>query len=32
VGVEPASMVWFLGRRASDRQGATWCKDTLGGQ
>src|SRR5512135_1720943 len=30
VGVEPASMVWFLGRRASDRQGATWCKELQG--
>jgi hypothetical protein len=24
VGVEPASMTWFLGRRAADRAGATW--------
>jgi hypothetical protein len=24
VGVEPASMVWFLGHKADDRQGATW--------
>ena len=24
VGVEPASMVWFLGQRADDRTGATW--------
>src|SRR5262249_43238204 len=24
VGVEPASMTWFLGRRAADRTGATW--------
>src|SRR5262249_59867862 len=24
VGVEPASMTWFLGRRADDRTGATW--------
>ena len=26
VGVEPASMVWFLGARAADRSGATWRK------
>src|SRR5829696_1408230 len=26
VGVEPASMVWFLGARATDRTGATWLK------
>ena len=26
VGVEPASMVWFLGYKASDRRGATWCQ------
>jgi hypothetical protein len=26
VGVEPASMVWFLGRKADDRTGATWSK------
>src|SRR3954466_8651762 len=30
VGVEPASMVWFLGRKADDRQGATWCKELQG--
>jgi hypothetical protein len=24
VGVDPASMTWFLGRRAADRTGATW--------
>ena len=24
VGVEPASMTWFLGQRADDRTGATW--------
>jgi hypothetical protein len=24
VGVEPASMTWFLGRKADDRTGATW--------
>src|SRR4051794_29836857 len=24
VGVEPASLVWFLGSRAADRNGATW--------
>jgi hypothetical protein len=24
VGVEPASMVWFLGHKADDRRGATW--------
>jgi hypothetical protein len=24
VGVEPASMTWFLGQRADDRKGATW--------
>jgi hypothetical protein len=24
VGVEPASMTWFLGRKADDRSGATW--------
>jgi hypothetical protein len=24
VGVEPASMTWFLGRRAADRTAATW--------
>ena len=26
VGVEPASMAWFLGRKADDRTGATWAK------
>ncbi len=26
VGVEPASMTWFLGQRADDRKGATWAK------
>ncbi len=26
VGVEPASMTWFLGRRADDRSGATWAQ------
>ncbi len=31
VGVEPASRVWFLGRRASDRQDATWCQELQGG-
>jgi hypothetical protein len=30
VGVEPASMTWFLGHKADDRTGATWAK-TLGG-
>jgi hypothetical protein len=24
VGIEPASMVWFLGQKAGDRSGATW--------
>jgi hypothetical protein len=24
VGVEPHSMVWFLGKKADDRRGATW--------
>jgi hypothetical protein len=24
VGVEPASLTWFLGQRADDRKGATW--------
>src|SRR5512142_3559489 len=24
VGVEPTSMVWFLGQKAEDRQGTTW--------
>ena len=26
VGVEPTSMVWFLGRKVDDRTGATWSK------
>jgi hypothetical protein len=26
VGVEPASMTWFLGHKADDRTGATWCR------
>lgn len=26
VGVEPASMTWFLGHKANDRSGATWAK------
>ncbi len=26
VGVEPVSMVWFLGARAADRNGLTWLK------
>ena len=26
VGVEPASMTWFLGQVANDRSGATWAK------
>jgi hypothetical protein len=26
VGVEPASMTWFLGAKADDRSGATWAK------
>src|SRR5918993_3040778 len=26
VGVEPASMTWFLGNKADDRTGATWCQ------
>jgi hypothetical protein len=26
VGVEPASMTWFLGQKANDRSGATWAK------
>jgi hypothetical protein len=29
VGVEPASMAWFLGQKASDRTGATWAKALL---
>jgi hypothetical protein len=30
VGVEPASMVWFLGHKADDRQGVTWCRHLQG--
>ena len=30
VGVEPASMVWFVGSKADDRQGATWCQELQG--
>jgi hypothetical protein len=30
VGVEPASMAWFLGRKANDRQGTTWCNALQG--
>jgi hypothetical protein len=30
VGVEPASMAWFLGRKAHDRRGATWCQELQG--
>jgi hypothetical protein len=26
VGVEPASMAWFLGEKPADRSGATWAK------
>jgi hypothetical protein len=26
VGIEPASMAWFLGYKADDRSGATWAK------
>jgi hypothetical protein len=26
VGIEPASLAWFLGQKASDRSGATWAK------
>ena len=26
VGVEPASLAWFLGRKADDRSGATWAQ------
>jgi hypothetical protein len=26
VGVEPASMTWFLGRKANDHSGTTWAK------
>jgi hypothetical protein len=29
VGVEPASMTWFLGQKADDRSGATWAKALL---
>src|SRR3954451_18038087 len=30
VGVEPASMIWFLGQKAIDRTGATWAKALRG--
>ncbi|MBV8457593.1 MAG: hypothetical protein JO122_13370 [Acetobacteraceae bacterium] len=30
VGVEPASMVWFLGQKAKDRAGATWSQALQG--
>lgn len=30
VGVEPASMVWFLGQEAPDRTGATWSQALQG--
>jgi uncharacterized membrane protein len=30
VGVEPASMVWFLGHKADDRTGVTWCRHVQG--
>ena len=30
VGVGPASMVWFVGRKADDRQDATWCQELQG--
>jgi hypothetical protein len=30
VGVEPASMTWFLGHKADDRTGATWCRHVQG--
>src|SRR3954453_7063015 len=30
VGVEPASMTWFLGHKADDRTGATWCRHLQG--
>jgi hypothetical protein len=30
VGVEPASMVWFLGQKADDRTGATWSRALQG--
>jgi hypothetical protein len=26
VGIEPASMAWFLGQKANDHSGATWAK------
>jgi hypothetical protein len=26
VGIEPASMTWFLGQKAADRSGATWAE------
>src|SRR4051794_23830479 len=30
VGVEPASMTWFLGHKADDRTGQTWCRQVQG--
>jgi hypothetical protein len=30
MGVEPASMTWFLGQKADDRSGATWAKELRG--
>ena len=30
VGVEPASMTWFLGHKADNRTGATWCQQLQG--
>src|SRR5215212_3946956 len=30
VGVEAASMTWFLGHKADDRTGATWCRHLQG--
>jgi hypothetical protein len=30
VGIEPASMVWFLGQKASDRTGTTWSQALQG--
>ena len=30
VGVEPASMVWFLGQKAQDRTGTTWSRALQG--
>src|SRR5262249_12212570 len=30
VGVEPASRAWFLGHKADDRTGATWCRHVQG--